>query len=92
VSEPEIKLLLVVLLGLGGLATQAGSEAVLPAYLAGLVIAGVFTHDRVLMDRLRSIALSRRQLIREATSEMGTYTTTGRPAQAGRVAPIRPGS
>ena len=30
VSEPEIKLL-VVLFGLGGLATQAGSEAVLPA-------------------------------------------------------------
>ncbi len=39
-----------------------------------------------------SQATSRRQLIREATSEMGTYTTTGRPAQAGRVAPIRPGS
>lgn len=47
VSEPEIKLLLVVLLGLGGLATQAGSEAVLPAYVAGLVVAGVFLHDRV---------------------------------------------
>ena len=41
VSEPEIKLLLVVLFGLGGLATQAGSEAVLPAYVAGLVVAGV---------------------------------------------------
>jgi Kef-type K+ transport system membrane component KefB len=58
VSEPEIKLLLVVLLGLGGLATQAGSEAVLPAYVAGLVIAGMFLHDRVLMDRLRSIAFA----------------------------------
>jgi Kef-type K+ transport system membrane component KefB len=58
VSEPEIKLLLVILLALGGLATQAGSEAVLPAYLAGLVIAGVFLHDRVLMDRLRSIAFA----------------------------------
>jgi len=55
VSEPEIKLLLVVLLGL---ATQAGSEAVLPAYVAGLVVAGVFLHDRVLMDRLRSIAFA----------------------------------
>ena len=50
VSEPEIKLLLVALFGLGGLATQAGSEAVLPAYVAGLVMAGVFLHDRVLMD------------------------------------------
>jgi Kef-type K+ transport system membrane component KefB len=49
VSEPEIKLLLLVLFALGGLATQAGSEAVLPAYLAGLVIAGVFMHDRILM-------------------------------------------
>jgi Kef-type K+ transport system membrane component KefB len=58
VSEPELKLLLVVLFGLGGLATQAGSEAVLPAYVAGLVVAGVFLHDRVLMDRLRSIAFA----------------------------------
>ncbi len=58
VSEPEIKLLLVVLFGLGGLATAAGSEAVLPAYLAGLVVAGVFLHDRVLMDRLRSTAFA----------------------------------
>ena len=58
VSEPEIKLLLVVLFALGGLATQAGSEAVLPAYVAGLVVAGVFMHDRVLMDRLRSIAFA----------------------------------
>jgi Kef-type K+ transport system membrane component KefB len=58
VAEPEIKLLLVVLFGLGGLATQAGSEAVLPAYVAGLVVAGVFLHDRVLMDRLRSIAFA----------------------------------
>ena len=58
VSEPEIKLLLLVLFGLGGLALQAGSEAVLPAYIAGLVVAGVFVHDRVLMDRMRSIAFA----------------------------------
>jgi Kef-type K+ transport system membrane component KefB len=58
VSEPEIKLLLAVLLGLGALATAAGSEAVLPAYVAGLVIAGVFMHDRVLMDRMRSISFA----------------------------------
>jgi histidine kinase/DNA gyrase B/HSP90-like ATPase/sodium/hydrogen exchanger family protein len=58
VSEPEIKLLLLLLFALGGLATQAGSEAVLPAYLAGLVIAGAFMHDRILMDRLRSIAFA----------------------------------
>ena len=58
VSEPEIKFLLVVLLALGGLATQAGSEAVLPAYVAGLVVAGVFARDRVLLDRLRAIAFA----------------------------------
>ena len=58
VSEPEVKFLLVVLFGLGGLATAAGSEAVLPAYVAGLVVAGVFMHDRVLVDRIRSIAFA----------------------------------
>lgn len=58
VSEPEIKLILAVLFVLGGLATQAGSEAVLPAYLVGLVIARVFLHDRVLMDRLRTIGFA----------------------------------
>jgi Kef-type K+ transport system membrane component KefB len=58
VSEPEIKFLLVVLLGLGALASAAGSEAVLPAYIAGLVIAGIFTHDRVLIDRMRALAFA----------------------------------
>jgi Kef-type K+ transport system membrane component KefB len=58
VSEPEIKFLFVVLLGLGGLASAAGSEAVLPAYLIGLACAGVFLGDRVLMDRMRSIAFA----------------------------------
>ncbi len=58
VSEPEIKFLFVVLLGLGALATAAGSEAVLPAYLIGLATAGVFLGDRVLVDRMRSIAFA----------------------------------
>ena len=58
VSEPEIKFLLVVLFALGGLADQAGSEAVLPAYLVGLVVAGVFLHDRIVVNRLRAIAFS----------------------------------
>jgi len=58
VSEPEIKFLFVVLLGLGGLATAAGSEAVLPAYLVGLVTAGAFLGDRLLMDRMRSTAFA----------------------------------
>ncbi|MGH2681966.1 MAG: cation:proton antiporter [Actinomycetota bacterium] len=58
VSEPEIKFLLAVLIGLGALAAAAGSEAVLPAYVAGLVIAGIFLHDRVLIDRMRSICFA----------------------------------
>jgi Kef-type K+ transport system membrane component KefB len=58
VSEPEIKFLLLVLFGLGALAVAAGSEAVLPAYIVGLVIAGIFLHDRVLIDRMRSICFA----------------------------------
>ena len=57
-SEPEVKVIFVVLLALGGLATAAGSEAVLPAYVAGLVVAGVFMHDRVVLDRIRTIAFA----------------------------------
>jgi Kef-type K+ transport system membrane component KefB len=58
VSEPEVKLLFLVLFFLGGLATAARSEAVLPAYLAGLVVAGVFLRDRILVNRMRSIAFT----------------------------------
>lgn len=58
VSEPEVKFLFFILFLLGGLANVAQSEAVLPAYLVGLVIAGVFVRDRILMDRMRSIAFS----------------------------------
>uniref|UniRef100_A0A7C3A753 Cation:proton antiporter n=1 Tax=Thermorudis sp. TaxID=1969470 RepID=A0A7C3A753_9BACT len=56
VSEPEVKFLLLVLFALGWLATRAGSEAVLPAYLIGLVVAGVFHESRALTLRLRTIA------------------------------------
>jgi Kef-type K+ transport system membrane component KefB len=58
VSEPEIKFLFLVLLLLGGLAATAKSEAVLPAYLIGLVVAGVFAKDRELVERMRSIAFA----------------------------------
>jgi Kef-type K+ transport system membrane component KefB len=58
VSEPEIKFLFLVLFSLGGLASSARSEAVLPAYLIGLVVAGVFLRDRVIVDRLRTIAFA----------------------------------
>ena len=58
VSEPEIKFLFLVLFGLGGLAAAAGSEAVLPAYLIGLAVAGAFVRDRVLVHRMRATAFS----------------------------------
>jgi Kef-type K+ transport system membrane component KefB len=58
VSEPEIKYLLIVLFGLGALADIAGSEAVLPAYLAGLVLADTFRGRQELARRLRSLTFS----------------------------------
>jgi Kef-type K+ transport system membrane component KefB len=58
VSEPEVKFILFVLFFLGGLAMTAKSEAVLPAYLLGLVVAGVFLRDKTLVRRMRSIAFA----------------------------------
>jgi Kef-type K+ transport system membrane component KefB len=58
VSEPEVKFIFVILFFLGGLATMAKSEAVLPAYLVGLVVAGVFLRDKTLVHRMRSIAFA----------------------------------
>src|SRR6266700_5288257 len=58
VSEPEVKFIFFVLFLLGGLATTAKSEAVLPAYLLGLVVAGVFLRDKTLVHRMRSIAFA----------------------------------
>jgi Kef-type K+ transport system membrane component KefB len=58
VSEPEVKFILFILFFLAGLATTAKSEAVLPAYLVGLVVAGVFLRDKTLVHRMRSIAFA----------------------------------
>ncbi|MBJ7596124.1 MAG: cation:proton antiporter [Candidatus Dormibacteraeota bacterium] len=58
VSEPDVKFVFLLLFGLGALATAARSEAVLPAYLLGLVAAGVFHEDPKLAGRVRGIALS----------------------------------
>jgi Kef-type K+ transport system membrane component KefB len=54
VSEPEIKLMFLLLFGLGGLAAKANSEAVLPAYLLGLVSAQLFSENRTLVRHLRT--------------------------------------
>ena len=58
VSEIEMKFFFLVLLGLGGLAEIAGSEAVLPAYIIGLVAATLFVHNRALMHRIRGVAFA----------------------------------
>jgi Kef-type K+ transport system membrane component KefB len=58
VSEPEVKFIFFILFFLGGLASTAKSEAVLPAYLVGLVVAGVFLRDKTLVHRMRTIAFT----------------------------------
>jgi len=58
VSEPQTKFVTLVLLFLGGLASVAGSEAVLPAYLVGMVLAPTFLRNRELARRMRTIAFS----------------------------------
>ncbi|HEY6967863.1 MAG TPA: cation:proton antiporter [Candidatus Angelobacter sp.] len=55
VSELEAKYILLVLFGTGALAVWAGSEAVLPAYIAGMVLAGTVGKDHVLIRRLRTL-------------------------------------
>jgi Kef-type K+ transport system membrane component KefB len=58
VSEPQTKFVALVLLFLGGLASIAGSEAVLPAYLVGMVLAPTFLKDRELSNRMRIVAFT----------------------------------
>jgi glutathione-regulated potassium-efflux system ancillary protein KefC len=54
-SELEAKFLLLCLLGMGALAAWADSEAVLPAYLIGMVLAGTVGKDHALIRRLRTL-------------------------------------
>lgn len=58
VSEPEVKFIFLILFFLAGLATLANSEAILPAYLIGLVVAGVFVKDKTLVNRMRTITFT----------------------------------
>ena len=55
VSELETKYLLFLLFGLGGIAAWSGSEAVLPAYIVGMVLAGTVGRDLMLLRRLRTL-------------------------------------
>lgn len=54
-SELEAKFLMLSLFGLGALATWADSEAVLPAYVIGIVLAGTVGKDHALIRRLRTL-------------------------------------
>ena len=54
-SELEAKFLLLCLLGMGALAAWADSEAVLPAYLIGMVLAGTVGKDHEMIRRLRTL-------------------------------------
>lgn len=54
-SELEAKFLLTTLFGFAALATWAGSEAVLPAYLLGMVLASTVGRDHALVRRLRTL-------------------------------------
>jgi glutathione-regulated potassium-efflux system ancillary protein KefC len=54
-SELETKFLLLCLLGMGALAGWADSEAVLPAYIIGMVLAGTVGKDHILIRRLRTL-------------------------------------
>ena len=55
VSELEAKYILFFLFAMGGLAVWAGSEAVLPAYMIGMVLAGTVGKDHSLIRRLRTL-------------------------------------
>jgi len=55
VSEIEAKYLLFVLFALGALATWAGSEPVLPAYVIGMLLASTIGKDHILVRRLRTL-------------------------------------
>jgi glutathione-regulated potassium-efflux system ancillary protein KefC len=54
-SEMEAKFLILCLLGMGALASWADSEAVLPAYVIGMVLAGTVGRDHALIRRLRTM-------------------------------------
>ncbi len=57
-SEPQIKFMLLLVLGLGALAVKANSEAVLPAYLLGLVLAGTLARHWDFMHRIRTMTFT----------------------------------
>lgn len=58
VSQAEVKFVYFVLFLLGGLALKANSEAVLPAYLLGLVMATLLAKEKDMLYRMRTSAFA----------------------------------
>jgi len=54
ISHPEVKLILLLLFFLGGLAAKANSEAVLTAYLLGVVVASVLVQHKKIIESMRA--------------------------------------
>ena len=58
ISQPDAKLIILVIFILSWLAVSAGSSAVLPAYVMGIACAGVLAKHRTLINRLQIIMFS----------------------------------
>lgn len=58
VSEPEIKFIFLILLALAYLAVNSGSEAVLPAYIIGMTMAGFFMKYKETLHKMRAIVFA----------------------------------
>ena len=57
-AQPDIRYLLFLLFGLGGLSVWAGSELVLPAYVMGMALSGLVGRNHTLIHQLRVMTFS----------------------------------
>lgn len=55
ISQPDVKLVVLLIFLLSWLAVSSGSSAVLPAYVLGIACAGVLTRHRAMINRLQII-------------------------------------
>jgi len=57
-GEPSVKLLMMMIVGVGVSAEVAGVHAVLPAYIFGLVVANVLNDNKEVLLKTRTLAMS----------------------------------
>jgi len=57
-AQPDVRYLLFLLFGLGGLSVWAGSELVLPAYVMGMALSGLVGRNHALIHHLRVLTFS----------------------------------